>query len=125
MNKSIAKQGLIELQQICHGAAVKGGWWNDIETGEPLERNIGELMMLIVSEDAEAFEGVRKNQQDKHLPHRKAEEVEVADLLIRIFDYAGHRNLDLGGALFEKMEYNKTRADHKIENRKKENGKKF
>ena len=34
-------------------------------------------------------------------------------------------NLDLGGAIIEKLLYNSTRADHKIENRMKENGKTY
>ena len=33
--------------------------------------------------------------------------------------------LDIGGAIMEKLEYNKNRADHKIENRKLNGGKKF
>ena len=109
----------------CHNAAVKGGWWHDVKTGEPLERNPGELIALIHSELSETLEGVRKNKQDDHLPHRKSEEVELADTLIRIFDYAGGRGLDLGGALVEKLQYNAQRADHKPENRAKNGGKSF
>lgn len=52
-------------------------------------------------------------------------EVELADAVIRIFDLAGGMGYDLAGALFEKLEYNKTRLDHKLENRNKSNGKKF
>jgi hypothetical protein len=40
-------------------------------------------------------------------------------------DYAGRFNYDIGGAIIEKMEYNANRADHKIENRGKDGGKKF
>lgn len=83
------------------------------------------MIALIHSEISEALEGVRKNCPDDKLPHRKMEEVELADALIRIFDYAGAHNLDLGGALVEKMAYNRSRADHKPENRRKEGGKKI
>lgn len=108
---------------LCHEDNLK--WWTDLNTGAPLERNKGELIALMHSELSEALEGVRKNLQDEKLPHRKAEEVELADALIRIFDYAGAFDLDLDGAFWEKREYNAKRADHKPENRAKEGGKKF
>jgi len=73
---------------------------------------------------AEAKEGHRKNLVDDHLPHRGMIEVELADAVIRIADLCGALNLDLGGAVVEKLVYNMNRADHKIENRKSENGKK-
>lgn len=114
-----------DLVDECHEAALKGGWWHDVRTGERLNRNKGELLMLIVSEVAEAMEGERKGCMDKHLPHRKQAEVELADALIRIFDYAGGMGYDLGGALAEKLQYNAHRADHKPENRAKAGGKAF
>lgn len=89
------------------------------------ERNIGELLMLTVSELAEAMEGHRKYLPDDKLPHRSMFEVELADTLIRIFDMAGGLNLDLHGAYLEKMEYNRNRADHQIENRKQVGGKAY
>ena len=52
-------------------------------------------------------------------------EVELADCVIRIADYCGARGFDLGGAVVEKMEFNAHREDHKIENRRLENGKRF
>lgn len=108
-----------------HGLNKAAGWWTNIETGEPLERNVGELLCLVHSEISEAMEGHRKNQMDDKLPHRKMIEVELADAVIRILDLAGGLNLDLGGALTEKLQFNAQRADHKVENRLKDDGKKY
>jgi NTP pyrophosphatase (non-canonical NTP hydrolase) len=121
------RDGLNQLVQTCHGAALKAGWWHDIETGlaNPLtQERIGDKLMLIVTEIAEAKEGHRKNLNDDHLPNRPMIEVELADAVIRISDLAGVLNLDLAGAIIEKLAYNTNRPDHKIENRKSENGKK-
>lgn len=148
-------------------------WWIDIHTGERIVRNQDELLMLVVTELAEAVEGVRKNLMDDKLTHRKMEEVEMADAFIRLMDYAGgfkldlvtltphavqdnkaealfhivkllrpecawislsiaqieaychHFNLDLFGAVEEKLEFNQKRKDHTHEARRAEGGKKF
>lgn len=114
---------LKRLSRLCHEANRL--WWHDLQTGSRLNRNKGELLMLMVSEIAEAMEGERKNLMDDKLPHRKMAEVELADCLIRIFDYAGAFDLDLDGAVAEKMAFNAQRADHKPENRLKAGGKKW
>lgn len=101
------------------------GWWKLDEEGNVLPRNAGELFMLMVTELAEGFEGIRKDLMDDKLPHRKMEEVELADTIIRICDYAGYKGFDLDGAIAEKREFNANRPDHKLENRAKEGGKKF
>lgn len=90
-----------------------------------IERNVGELLMLSVSELAEAMEGHRKGLQDDKLPHRTMFEVEIADCIIRLFDIAGGLGLDLGAAFEEKMAYNSEREDHKIEARLRPDGKKY
>ena len=117
----------LALKEICHDAAYTAGWWHDLKTGEDMrgKRNIGELLMLAVSELAEAMEGARKNLYDDKLKHRPMLEVELADAVIRIFDIAGGYNLDIAGAIAEKVEYNTSRLDHQIENRKAVNGKTF
>lgn len=113
------------VQNASHDAAVKGGWWTNLDTGERINRNVGELLMLIVSEIAEGMEGHRKNLMDDKLPHRKMIEVELADAIIRIGDLAGGLGLDVGGAIAEKIAFNSQREDHKIETRKLSNGKKY
>lgn len=119
--------GLKTLVDAAHGHAKKSGWWNDLSSGEPLpltQERIGDKLMLIVTEIAEAKEGVRKGLMDDHLPSRPMIEVELADAVIRIADLAGVMGLDLSGAIIEKMDYNTIRVDHRLENRRKPGGKK-
>lgn len=114
---------LNDLAAACHAANAK--WWQNPATGEPIQRNKGELLMLVVSEVAEAMEGERKNLMDDKLPHRRMAEVELVDALIRIFDYAGAFGYDLDGAFADKMAFNAQRADHKHEARLQAGGKKW
>jgi len=114
---------LNQLRDIVHAACKE--WWLDLETGTLLNRNRGEMLMLMVSEISEAMEGERKSTMDSHLPHRRTAEVELADLLIRLLDYCGGCGYDLEGAFQEKMLYNSTRKDHTAEARREINGKKW
>ncbi|MCX0331444.1 hypothetical protein NVT87_11180 [Acinetobacter radioresistens] len=122
-----------DLIKEIHSQNVQAGWWTNLETGEDMtskngekpKRNVPEMLCLIHSEISEAMEGHRKNLMDDKLPHRTMLEVELADAVIRICDMAGGLGLDLEGAIQEKLEFNKNRADHKIENRLTTNGKKF
>ena len=118
------QSAVLLLQDYCHGQARAAGWWTDLETGLDKPRNIGEALMLVTTELAEALEGHRKSLHDPHLPKRDNYTVEVADALIRLFDLAGGTCIDLPGAFEEKMQYNARRADHKIENRRLPGGKK-
>lgn len=108
---------------FCHGAMVDVGWWDGVDISNPYI--LATKLCLIHSEISEAMEGARKDLMDDHLPDRTMFEVELADALIRILDLAGAVGLDLGGAVDDKMAYNKTRADHKKDNRNKVNGKKY
>lgn len=117
------KGDLNDYAKWAHEANIK--WWRDIHTGEPIVRNKGELLCLIHSEISEAMEGERKDLMDDKLPHRRSAEVELADALIRIFDYAGGFGYDLEGAFWDKMQYNANRRDHSHEARRESGGKKF
>lgn len=114
---------LNDYAKECHIANKK--WWINIDTGEPLKRNKGELIALMHSELSEALEGERKDLMDDKIPTRKMAEVELVDTLIRIFDYAHAFGYDLQGAYEDKMAYNWTREDHKHEARKLAGGKQF
>lgn len=71
--------------------------------------NDGEQIALMHSELSEALEGIRGSLKDNKLPHRPAVEVELADCVIRIMNYAKFRCLDVEGAIIEKAKYNQTR----------------
>lgn len=177
-----------KLAKEIHEQNCAVGWWDE-ENPCLLTKS-----QLCITEVAEATEGARKDLMDDHLPHRKMEEVELADCLIRVLDLGAHTGshyfetdtleqmapelnanknnpaglhflisagcIGFGAAFFktnqqptdhvmysalidtiiyvaelrgfnlfeatkEKFEYNKTRADHKRENRAKDGGKKF
>lgn len=113
---------LNDLAILCHNDSREAGWWD----GQSIHdiHVIATKLALIHSEVSEALEGARKGIMDDHLPHRKMIEVELADAVIRIADLAGALQLDLGGAVAEKLAYNRERQDHKRENRQAVGGKK-
>jgi hypothetical protein len=129
------------LRQTCHGLSEAAGWWKDKATGldliqvirnpqNPTEKLlagaiVAQKLCLSHSEISEAMEGHRKGKMDDKLPHRPMIEVEIADAIIRLCDLAGALDLDLGGALAEKLAYNAVRPDHKPENREKAGGKAY
>lgn len=84
-----------ELAQKCHSIAVEKGFWEQ-------ERNIGEALMLIVTELAEAMEGYR------HQDHANFKE-ELADAFIRLLDLCGGLKIDIEEEIYKKSIKNKQR----------------
>lgn len=119
----MTNKNLNDYANECHSANDK--WWRNPATGERIERNFGELIALCHSELSEALEGNRKNLMDTHLQSRRMDEVELTDCLIRIFDLAGSKGMDLQGAYEEKMAYNARRNDHTHEARLAPGGKAY
>lgn len=116
---------LTNLSQTVHLANIK--WWQDINTGAPIQRNKGELLCLIHSEISEAMEGERKGLMDDKLPQYPMPVVEIVDAMIRQLDYlAGFwPEVDVQEVFDAKMAYNAKRADHSHAARKEAGGKKF
>ena len=123
-----------KLQESIHKDNVDAGWWDDKETNEAtvVASAIG-MMHLVLSKSLEKVrKGVTINLEDIHKDinlcmnrDRKGEEVELADLVIRVLDYAEKKGYNLGEAIKEKRKYNKHRKDHKLSERSKNNGKQF
>lgn len=114
-----------DLQEVCHQAALEAGWWPIGWNGIANPLHFSNKLCLIHSEISEAMEADRKNLMDDKLPYRPGREVELADALIRIFDLGGGYDMDLAGALVEKMEVNATRRDHTAEARAEAHGKRY
>lgn len=101
-----------DLIEKIHKNAVNKGFWEG-------ENNVGEKLMLIVSELGEALEAhrmekyceideVTSNEQFV-LSVKDTFEDELADAVIRILDLCGGLDIDLEWHVQEKMKYNESR----------------
>ena len=92
-----------EAADAMHEMAVSKGFY------EPVSEDIGLIstkLLLIVSEIVEHYEAIRKG----HGFAKEAEE--LADVIIRLFDYAAWRDLDIDSVIAAKMAINAER-EHK------------
>jgi len=99
---------LNELRDECHAIARSKGWYDG-----PGERNIGEQLMLIVTEVAEAMEDLRDEKMTMSVDVAGKPigfPSEIADVLIRVFDLAGYLGIDLDSAVEAKMKFNRRRS---------------
>ena len=111
---------LNKLRDEIHEYAISKGFWDK-------ERETGTLLMLCVSELAEAMEADRKDRYaDLELIEKDKEdfidfkwsfensikdtfEDELADTIIRILDLCGAKGIDIEKHIELKMKYNATR----------------
>jgi len=112
-----------EIQKEIHQVNVEKGFWED-------RKNVGEVLMLIVSELGEALEAHRGSRKalvelfdakaiDRTEPEdyqadfdqciKDTFEDEIADTVIRIFDMCEGFGIDLERHIELKLEYNRTR----------------
>lgn len=117
-----------KLIEKAHGVAKEKGFWDE-------ERNVPEMLMLVVSELSEALEALRKghysdpfatavlaedlNNWDESLKDawkngfekavKSSFEDEIADVAIRLFDMCGGLKIDLEKHIEMKMKYNSLR----------------
>lgn len=118
---------LNELRDAAHANARAKGFHQDIDLVEALRSDdnypreaveavatmlLAGRLALVTSECSEALEAYRKNaarNADPKVPELSQEEGEIADILIRVFDLAGARGIDLDRAVRVKMAHNATR----------------
>ena len=102
-----------EIQDAIYENAKEKGWWS-----KDSNRDIGAIFMNIVSEVAEGWEEYRNNRDFAEIwynpdsnPPGKPEGIptELADVIIRILNFAVVYDIDIASAIIEKMAYNKTR----------------
>ena len=103
MNELEFAKSVGRMIQECHSLAKSNGFWDE-------EPNVGEKIALMHSELSECLESLRKgDREDDHLPQFQNSVVELADVIIRIFDFAGYYNLPLAEAILAKHAFNKSR----------------
>lgn len=112
------KEDLNSLSAMIHKDNVERGFYDDV-------RQMGTLLMLVVSELAEALEADRKgkhvnirhiSEKDYLNPDKFKETIkdtfedEIADTFIRLFDLVGYLGIDIVAHIKAKLNYNRGRG---------------
>jgi len=97
----VTNQSITAWIEECHSVAKEKGFWEN-------ERNVGEMLMLVVSELGEAVEAHRKGKFG--VGEKDTFEDELADTAIRLFDMCGGLGIDLEKQIDWKMGFNRTRG---------------
>lgn len=98
------------LSKRCHENSVKHGFWGNRGRAK---RNVPEMIALMHSELSEMLEAYRHdNPPSEHVPEISGMDEELADLMIRVFDFCGGFDIDIAKAIELKMKFNETR-EHK------------
>lgn len=118
-----------EMQQYCYLNAKDKGFWKEQEAviailrganlnpqeEEKLVKAVDDAFFAMKGDLMHSELGERTEAQRKSLPSDKlpppftGEEEELADVIIRILDYAGRRRMKLGAAVMLKIRYNSGR----------------
>lgn len=101
------KQTIEELVKDINQNANEKGWWDK-------ERSFGDFISLCHSELSEALEEHRNGRCNSEIYYAGVKPegipIELADVIIRIFDFCGEHYIDIENAIKIKHDYNKTRG---------------
>lgn len=95
------------MSQQVYQTHIDKGWTKSSRPEDPVW--MGNQIALMHSELSEAHESIRKGTNDDKVTWRKGYEVELADVIIRIMNFATEAKLDVAAALIDKARFNEGR----------------